>query len=68
MIHDNEEEEQEIAPFSSISIIDYFDEIEKRFEEQSKKRGRATKEWKSSINELISHVNKTCKNKIYSLQ
>jgi hypothetical protein len=67
--HDNEEEEEEvIPPFSSNSIIDYFDEIEKRIEEQSKRRGRVKKEWKASINELITHVNRVCKHKIYPLQ
>lgn len=66
--HNEDEEGEEILPFSSPNLLDYYDEIERRFEEQKKKKGRATKEWKDSINELIVHVNKTTKHKIYPIQ
>ena len=71
----NEEEGEDIPlPFSSTYVIDYMDEIERRFEEQSKRRGRMSKIWKDSMNQLIEDCEnlrrkclpKTDKSKIYS--
>lgn len=62
-----EEEEEEILPFSSSFVIDYYDEIERRIEEQKKRKGKPTKEWKASINELIKTVNKMSSVKPYNL-
>jgi hypothetical protein len=45
--------EEEIPPFSSEFVIDYFDEIERRFEEQSRRKGRVSKKWKDSMNDVI---------------
>ena len=54
-----EEEGEEIPlPFSSIYVIDYIDEIERRFEEQSKRRGRMSKAWKDGMNQLIEDCEK----------
>jgi hypothetical protein len=52
------EEEEAIPPFSSIYVVDYFDEIEKRFEEQSTRKGRVSKLWKDSMNVLIQNCEK----------
>jgi hypothetical protein len=49
----NLELEEEIPPFSSEFVIDYFDEIERRFEEQSRRKGRVSKKWKDSMNDVI---------------
>jgi hypothetical protein len=70
-----EEEGEDIPlPFSSNYVIDYFDEIEKRFEEQSKRRGRMSKTWKDAMNKLIEdceilrrkHLPKTDKSRVYN--
>lgn len=63
--HEREEEDEKSPPFSSLYANDYFDEIERRIEEQKKKKGRATKEWKADINVLIDAVNKMKKMKVY---
>ena len=56
--NDLEEEELTTLPFSSEYVIDYFDEIEKRFEEQSTKKGRISQKWKDEMNTLIDDCEK----------
>jgi hypothetical protein len=55
---DLELEEDIPLPFSSTYVVDYFDEIEHRFEKQSKRKGRISKEWKESMNILIEDCEK----------
>lgn len=50
--------DEEILPFSSIYVADYFDKIEEEFEKQSKIRGRISKERKDYINSLIDDCEK----------
>lgn len=65
---------EENEPFSSTFVIDYFDEIERRFEEQAKKKGRVSNQWKSEMNKLIEDCEnlrkkflpKTDKSKVYN--
>lgn len=57
-INNLEEEESVSPPFSSVYVIDYFDEIERRFDEQSQKRGRMSEKWKKEMNSLIDDCEK----------
>ena len=51
-------EEIDSPPFSSIYVQDYVDEIERRFEEQAKRKGRVSSKWKEEINKLIEDCEK----------
>lgn len=53
--NDELEKEEEFLPFSSLYVADYIDEIEYRFEQQSNKKGRPSKEWKEAMNKLIEN-------------
>lgn len=53
-----EELEEEIPPFSSEYVVDYFDRIEEELEKQSKIRGRISKERRYYINSLIDDCEK----------
>ena len=53
-----EEEDVTCPPFSSEFVIDYFDEIERRFEEQAKRKGRVSSKWKEEMNMLIEDCEK----------
>lgn len=54
----NNELEEEIPPFHSEYVVDYFDRIEKELEKQSKIRGRISKERRDYINSLIEDCEK----------
>ena len=54
----NSELEEEIPPFSSEYVVDYFDKIEEELEKQSKIRGRISKERRDYINSLIDDCEK----------
>ena len=73
-LKNDSEEGEEILPFSSEYVIDYFDKIEQEFEIQSKKRGKVSKQWKDHINKLIEdcenlrrkYLPKTDKTRVYA--
>jgi|LakMenEpi03Aug12_release.lakeMendotaPanAssembly.Ray.scaffolds.fasta_scaffold00478_15 hypothetical protein len=52
------EGDEEILPFSSIYVTDYFDKIEQGFEEQANKRGKPSQKWKDYMNGLIEDCEK----------
>lgn len=58
--------EEEIKPFSSLSVVDYYDTIEEMFSNTPDKRKKEYKLWRDDINKLIADCNKLAKNRIYN--